>query len=133
MAQCVSGLPLLGVLGRAPDTGDHSAGREHNTSRVFREHQDSKTSGRPAEARADASSKRRRSLGNRHGVVPPAAAAYPTDARERQKEMQKARKLAGGSAAKKKFEIEEHCDDCVPTCQDSGQLPSSLPKTTPLS
>ena len=26
--------------------------------------------------------------------------------------MQKARKLAGGAATKKKFEIEEHYDDC---------------------
>ena len=38
--------------------------------------------------------------------------AYPTESRERQKVMQKARKLAGGAAKKKKFIIEDHYDDC---------------------
>ena len=51
-------------------------------------------------------------------TVPPGSphqdreAAFPTEGRERQKVMQKARKLAGGTAIKRKFVVEDHFDDC---------------------
>ena len=47
--------------------------------------------------------------------------------------MQKARKLAGGSAAKNKFEIEEHYDDCGTDLSGLGLLLSSWPTTMLLS
>ena len=47
-----------------------------------------------------------------HSLGLPAQPVFPTASRERQKVMQKARKLAGGTATKRKFVIEDHFDDC---------------------
>ena len=69
-----------------------------------------------------ASSRQRQEVACSHifwySTVPPLSphqdreAAFPTEGRERQKVMQKARKLAGGTAIKRKFVVEDHFDDC---------------------